>query len=360
MPITHHDSIVSTDLEGHHKESVLQLRLRPGASILEQSSDQLHIVFSNYTATFTSPPVTTGVQALISALAHGGQREEIVARAAQITGREHAFLDYLIDLLIATNCLYWSTTPITDREPAPLAQFYAYLGSDPHTMLASRSSLRPIIIAPVASHHSLASGLRAADLTDDIIAIEPDTSCAAALAEVQVRLASQPTLLVSWNFPYRLPFARLLNDIAIEADIPILFGGCEGVFGRIGPYVIPRNSACLECANRRQLSHSSSAEMQAFMSYRARFEDIIPAPSPVHPVFHDAMVRLFVLELAQVLLKLPPRTLGAMIEHSFQDGMAQRHSIYKVPRCSSCYPALPERIPWDARFLAPNVKSGVE
>ena len=53
--------------------------------------------------------------------------------------------------------------------------------------------------------------------------------------------------IVVWDVPWRMPFARLLNDLAIDRDRRLLLGVCEGAVGRLGPYVLPRNTACLEC-----------------------------------------------------------------------------------------------------------------
>jgi hypothetical protein len=100
--------------------------------------------------------------------------------------------------------------------------------------------------------------------------------------------------------------------------------------------------------------------MQVFAEYRIRYQDSIPPARPTHPVFQDAIARLLALELSRIALNFPPNTLGGVIEYSYADGSAQRHPIYKVPRCEACYATKPQRISWDARFTTPVSKDGAE
>lgn len=338
-----------------------RLRLRPGAHIFEISGEQIQIAFANYTMTFTSPPVVKGLRVLLQAFEPGGERQDVVCKAMDTTGLEGAFLHYLVELLLQNDCLYPEGVEPPRAagmvEQAMLAEFYASLGNDPSAALAALAAVQPVVITPAAASHDLAQILHSSGLAAEVVPIAPGLSCAVALAEIKGRMPSLPALLVSWNFSYRSPFARLLNDLAIEERCPILFGACEGIIGRIGPYVIPRNTACLECCNSRLLAHAGSPELRALAEYRARYQDLIPAPWPTHPTFHDAMTRLFVLELTHIVMKRPPRTIGGIIEHSFTDSVAQRHPIYKLPRCPACHAARPERIAWDAPFPAPVIHS---
>jgi bacteriocin biosynthesis cyclodehydratase domain-containing protein len=350
-------SLQSEGSLGFPDEASLLLRLRPGAHIFEVSADELQISFPNYTATFTSSPVVEGLRALLVGLGPGGERGKIVGCAAQAVGQDVAFLDYLVDLLLQTNCLYSASSVQTDN---PLAEFLAYLGSDPCATLDRLAQARPILIVPASMDSDLADVLQDAGLGGQVVPVEPGTTCGAALECIRACLSTRKGPLASWGFSYRLPFSRLLNDFAIEERIPILFGSCEGVTGRIGPYVIPRNTACLECTNLRLLSHAGEHEQRVFLRYRARYDDTIVVPDPMHPVFAAALLRMFVLELAEIVQRLPPHTLGALIEYSFRDGLSERHPIHKVPRCPACSAARPERLPWDAHFAAPTVKGDAQ
>ena len=336
------------------------LRLRPGAAIFDISADQLQVSFANHTATFSSPPVTKGIRSLLAALEGAGERSELVRRAAEAAELEPNFVDYLVEMLLQTKCLYWEAKPVATESDhqAELAEFYASIGEDPSSALFSLAALRPLVVAPAGGAADLSTLLGAGGVTAEVVALSPGTTCEDALTQIKAHMETTPRLMVSWNFPYRLPFARSLNDLSLELGIPILFGACEGVIGRVGPYVIPRNTACLECLNKRLLAHAGSAEMQAFAGYRVRHRDSIAAPWPAHPVFRDAVARLFALEISQIALNLPSQTMGGVIEYSYTDGSVRRHPVFKVPRCEACYAARPRRIPWNARFPAPVVKDG--
>lgn len=337
------------------------LCLRPGASVLESSSERLLIAFANYTVTFSSPPVTKGIHALLSLLQGNRTRVEAIRLGSEMTGLDPEFIGYLIDLLLTNNCLYKRSLPAVQlTEQNALVEFFAYLGQDPALTIAACRAHKLLVVIPSSANEDFAQLIDAAGLVADLLVVRPGTSCRVALAQIEDLAGSSSSMLICWNFPYRLPFARLLNDLAIKIKTPILFGACEGVVGRIGPYVIPGNTACLECCNSRLLAHAGGAELQAFTAYRVKYEDVIPSPCPTHPLFHDAVVRLFAIELSLILTKNPPRTIGGFIEHRFFDSAVSRHTVHKVPRCPGCSSPRPQRFAWDARFAAPTVKNSAE
>lgn len=336
-------------------------RLRPGAQVFKVTADRVQIAFANYTATFHGVEIVQGILSLVVALDGHLDRAEAVGVAATETGLDPGFLGYVLELLSNSWCLYAETEDTGAKtERSSLREFYATQGEDPVRSLAALSSAHPLIVFPASTRGEMAAALGEAGIEAAPVAIPPGSSCEEALAEVESGLHRSAGPLVSWGFPYRIPFVGLLNGLAIERGIPALFGGCEGVVGRIGPYLIPRNTACLECYNRRILSNSGEFEMVAYDSYRSCFMNVIPAPWPAHPVFHDAILRLFVIELTQICRGLPPQTIGGVIEHTFGGGVSQRLPVYKVPRCPGCGPVRPRRAAWDAKLPAPLVKEGGE
>ena len=335
------------------------LCVRPGACVLDSSADQLLIAFPNYTVTFSSPQVTQGVRSLLAILQRAHTRSETMRVGAETSELDPNFIGYLIDLLLQTNCLYRGSSPAATQplEDASVTDFFAYLGEDPASTKAACGSQTLLVVLPSSINDDFTRVIHSSGLNAELIPISPGTSCDVALSQAEERLDSGCSMMVSWNFPYRLPFSRLLNELAIRKKKPILFGACEGAVARIGPYVIPENTACLECCNSRLLAHAGAAELQAFKEYRGKYRELIPPPWPTHPLFHDGVERLFVIELSLIVMKYPPRTIGGFIEHSFFDSSVQRHAVYKIPRCPACYPSRPQRFAWDARFAAPAVKN---
>jgi len=167
-------------------------------------------------------------------------------------------------------------------------------------------------------------------------------------------------VLGCWNMPYRSPFARQVNELALAGTVPVLFGSCEGVVGRVGPFVIPQNTACLECLNQRLLTHAGGPELRAYQQYRLHNDEVVPPAWPTHPLFVRAVANLFALELLEVAIGRPSVTSGGFVEYRVGDAAAERHPVVRVPGCSACRPQSPRRVAWDVRLSGPVVKDSAE
>lgn len=333
-----------------------RLQLRPGAQVFVVSADELQIAAVNHSTTFTSVPVVRIVVALVEALAEAPTRAALAAGVAERLGDERALVEYVLELMMQTRCLVErgaGAAPLDAR-----GEFYAAVGLDPEATAQTLAAARPILVAPATSAPRMQAALTEVGVTAEVVAADEGAPCGPALDAARAALAGASGPLVAWDIPWRMPFARLLNELAIEHDRPILFGVCEGAIGRLGPYVLPRNSACLECLQSRLLANAGENELRVAASYRTRLGDRVPAPLPSHPAFRRAMADLLAIELAQILLLRPPMTLGGYVEYTFAGVGARRHPALKVPRCPACHPGRPQRLAWDANFPAPLVKSG--
>jgi bacteriocin biosynthesis cyclodehydratase domain-containing protein len=346
-----HDSSVTSSAPG------LELpALRPAAIVFDVSPDELQVAFPNHTVTFTGVPVVRGVQALLAAFEAGATRDDAVAAVAARAELGVGFVEYIFKLLVDNNCLYWK-----GRDEAPpldrLGRFYAGLGDDPASVAKRLASTAVTVITLDDAAERLGTVLTSAGLRDDVIALDHRARPEDAIRRLEERVASStPSVLVCWDIAYRLPFARLVNDWASQHCVPTLFGACEGAVARVGPFFVPRNTACLECANARLLTHAGAGELRCFGNYRQRFADRIAQPIPSHPLFAEVVERQLVLEVAHIALGRPPHTLGALLEWTFGEPGAIRRPVLRVPGCEGCRAPGPRRIPWDVRFPAPIVK----
>jgi bacteriocin biosynthesis cyclodehydratase domain-containing protein len=318
----------------------------------------LQIAFANYTATLQSPPVVKVATVLLDVLREPTSRDVAVHDAAAATQLTEPFVRYVLETLGRLRCLVdvpADGLPLDDHIDA----FHGYVSDDPAGLRDDLFAARPLLVhfgdgIIDAPRLARASGL---DGTTHI-AIAAGTPCHELLDEIAAAL-SDASVLVVWGLPYRLGLTASLNDLAIARDKPVLFGACEGLVGRVGPYVIPGNTACLECAMSRLLAHAGAPEHRAQPAYRSRYRDVVPAPWPTHPAFETAILAQFVLELARIVGRLGAQTVGGMLEYRFGDGCAERHIVLRVPRCPACHPTCPPRLPWDAVFPAPIVKNSV-
>ncbi|MCA9663524.1 MAG: TOMM precursor leader peptide-binding protein [Myxococcales bacterium] len=351
-------SATESDTDTDRAGATPRLQLRPGAQVFVVSADELQIVAVNHSTTFTSAPVVGIVQALIEALADAPTRGELGARVAEATGELGALVDYVAELMIGTGCVVSRGAEGPLAELDPRGEFYAALGLDPDAIREALAAALPIVVAPGPSAAQIKGALAAVGIEGAVIEAEVGAPCGQALDALRAALDDARGPIVAWDVPWRMPFARLLNGVAIERERPILFGVCEGAVGRLGPYVIPKNTPCLECVQTRVLANAGDDEIRIAESYRARLGDAVPPPLPAHPAFRAAIANLLAIELSQIVLMRPPVTLGGYVEYTYGGVGARRHPALKVPRCPACHPMRPQRLAWNARFPAPLVKSG--
>ena len=321
--------------------------------MLDHSADEVQIAFPNYTVSLSSTPVVRAVRALLPHLEVGAERDSVVEEVASATSLEPDFVRYVVKILESSRCLYGSgkENELLDRR----ASFDALLGDDvaeTHRRLAETK----VLVIGASGIEQAGNAVADAGLSVDVVELEPGTTIEKASSLVGAALDAGPDLAIAWGFPYRLPFARMLNDVALERRARVLFGVCEGIVGRVGPYVMPGNTACLECANLRFLANAGGPELKAVSAHRVTLGDRLPDPWPAHPLFEGAVARFLALEAAQIAGGLPPSTIDAILEYSYPQGFVERRPVLRVPRCPSCRPRRPQRLAWDVRFGASEIK----
>lgn len=327
------------------------LAMRPGANVFAHSPDRLQIAFPNHTATFVSARVVRTVRALVEALAAPVARAEAIERASAAAGVDPGVAEYVLDLLWSSRCLRRTRSGEVARPADPLAEFLSSLGDDGEATVARLREAQLAVVQGDAGE-PIEGALAEAGLRVDPLRALPGDDVGAIVEHVRGVLDAGATTILCWGVPYRLPLAAQLNALALQARVPILFGVCEGVVGRIGPYVLPGASSCLECLNRRALSHAGPREAEAHAAWSGGTDAIVPEPWPVHPAFRGVVLRLLAIELADVVLGLPPRSIGGVTELTLAHGLPERHPVYQVPGCPACGERRPRRWAWDAR-LAP-------
>jgi bacteriocin biosynthesis cyclodehydratase domain-containing protein len=310
----------------------------------------------NYSVTFNGPPIVRAITALLEALAPGAARANAVRLASTRSDQPEKLIEYAFELLESHACLYSSDVP---GPPAgALDQFLASTGQDPEARRRRLASARALLVVSRSRAGELTASFDRAGIAFDLLEVGCEAEFDGAVASYRQQ-ARGAALVCSWGFTYRGPFARRLNELAIELGTPIVFGACEGLVGRIGPHVIPGASACLECHNRRALSNAGAGELDALLAYRRRWAGAVEAETPAHPAFARAVAEIFALESSQILSLRPPQVINAVVQIVFGTWRSERHNLHRVPRCDACHPRSPERLAWDAQMVAPKLKTGV-
>jgi bacteriocin biosynthesis cyclodehydratase domain-containing protein len=345
-----------------------RIRLRPGAEVLRISSDRLQVALPNHNATFTGANAVRPLERILDRIeaGEGEAVQTIVSQVSSETGNSEDFVRYLLRILEQHGCTYYDdrqppgeTAPAADSPTPALDSHLAQSGMKPAAARARLADfpvtlLVPDRLAEIAQQQLQTAGLQAARL----MPLRQGQDVEQAQETLDARLASEPPALVTcFGLSYRSSLARLINESCIEHKVPVMFGVIDGLLGRIGPYVAPGDTACLECALERVLSNSSSEDVNALLAHRVRTNGKIGFPPEPHPLFENAILAMFLLETSQIALGRFSRALGGIIEQASVAGISTHNSLLRTPRCPVCSPTKPQRMAWDARFSAPKVKA---
>lgn len=142
-----------------------------------------------------------------------------------------------------------------------------------------------------------------------------------------------------------------LNRFCVGEGIKWLHTGLGDQHGVIGPFVIPRQSACYECFQLR-LASNRSFVLDAHGRAGVPPEwGVLRAPEPAHASYFAALVGCNAG--AEVIRSLTgvarPTTIGAFLSLRPDDALIVRHDVLRIPRCSVCGPRRyrPQMKVWD-------------
>lgn len=333
-------------------------RLRPGCRLLDVSEDKLHLAFANHTVTFTTSVVTRIVRAYVTRMDESLATEELIAAVVADTASDEGVARYVLEMLSASHCLFWlDAQPVPDDADNPLWRYYASIGENPVAMTKRLASARVVVITSESGDLWLRDVLLSAGIDATVMSVPPGALASEIATAIARHTAGTFEVMACWNFPYRSRVAQFVNDAAISGQ-PVLFGGCEGLVGRIGPYVLSKTTACLQCLNSRLIANGGTEELSCFHAYQRSSTDTVSEAPTTHPAFMRAMAGLFAFELSQILLKRPPQTLGVVLEYSASGELAARRQLLRVPRCPACSSGKPPRLAWNTTFVSPRVKDG--
>ena len=126
-----------------------------------------------------------------------------------------------------------------------------------------------------------------------------------------------------------------------------------GTTALLGPTIVPGQTACYTCYDRRIRSHLLDPD--GFLAYRERASGPEGAADEgTLAPFSTAVAGQAALEVARLLTGFaPPTTIGRFHELRAATPDVTGHDVLRVPRCPSCRPEAPAREPWD-RALAPR------
>jgi bacteriocin biosynthesis cyclodehydratase domain-containing protein len=343
--------VTTAEQASHHEQTATEaaadqavteppVRLVPGATLLDSGPDETHLLLPNHNVTFLTTEVTRIVHAFADLLSVPTSRSRAIRLAAERTRSSLELCDYVWGLLDKSGCLArGSVEPVT-----PLHAFWASQGLDPGEAQQRLAAMPVVLVTPAPFATAVSTALGASGLESVVIDTDDQTD-----QHLEAAISDGAGLLACFGVAYGSSLARSVNAIGLAHELPMLYGQVSGLVARIGPFVLPRATACLECTVLRMLAHAGAAEARVIDAMR-RSSTGAPPAAPVHPTFLAASASLFVLEVANIGLSLPAQSLGAVIELVHGQAQSRRRPVNRVPTCPACHPGKPRRFGWDATF----------
>jgi thiazole/oxazole-forming peptide maturase SagC family component len=122
------------------------------------------------------------------------------------------------------------------------------------------------------------------------------------------------------------------NEFCVKKDIPFMPVYLHDLIGYIGPFVIPKETPCLECLRVRYNSHLDNPELS----------EKLELGGAIHSIhgYHDAMISTLVdfafFELYKFYNLLPNWNVGKVIEIRLLIPSIDIRNILKAPYCPVC------------------------
>ena len=327
--------------------------MTPGAEVFVLAEDRLAVMFPNFSVTIRGAEHVARSAAVLDAVGEGGHQDELVAQIVESgtlpEDRARTTLAELVELGVL--CEHAPEVDLSD----PLTAYYVYSEPDPAAILALLAQAPVALCAPASAAADIGEAMSRAGIAGEVLPVETGAEMPQVSSELRELIeATSPELIACWGFSYRSPLALELNALAIEYRKRALFGTVEGAIARIGPLVIPGNTACLVCAESRILSNAGPDEVDIAAAFGRRYAGRVVADGPAHPLFAEAASRLFLLELTSVLTHYGARTVNGFVELDTSGADRRFHRVLRVPRCPGCSREAPPRIPWDLTFEPPR------
>jgi bacteriocin biosynthesis cyclodehydratase domain-containing protein len=332
--------------------------LRPGANVFKQANDNLQIAFPNYTVNFQTPDIVSLILEILSIMNDQHNVENIIESVTKKIEVDNEFAEYIINQLVSNNCAFFTNQEWIEKDENELTRFYKYI-IEKSDIVEKLQKTKFILLTPEDKIEDCKSVFKNCGLNPLIIPAINGRTIKDYKEDISKNITADIEFIASWNFPFRQPTANMINNLCINIKIPVLFGGCEGIISRIGPYVIPLNSSCLECMHLRLNSNFDENEIRSYAKFRVIEENNLGISWVSHPSFHLASLHLFAIEINRISIGLTSNCLGSFYEYFFGQMNTHKHLVIKVPNCPVCSSGKPARFAWDFQFPAPVVKNNI-
>ena len=333
-------------------------RLAPWVTLVDLGDDRMQLRGAEFSFTLQHPLFIETFQSVHPLL--DGQRtvEEI------ISARDPKYLPttitFLLKMLRANGVLQEGVVPpppaltpeILQKNEGQI-QFFSHFVLDPVGTLALLHQARVALIGSDSIKNRIQQGLLGMGF-GSLIEIEGLSKKTAfdpsqLHKEVIDRLKGVDFLIACQDTTdYR--FFEAVNAACLETRTRWMHVSISGTKGIMGPTIIPRQSACYVCYDKRMASNAS--ELQGYLAYQKQTE-LSKSEGFLSPLW-STLAEQVALEMARIISGFaPPKTIGRLYEFEATTPTADGHDVLRLPRCPACNLREPKREAWDIISLNP-------
>lgn len=333
-------------------------RLAPWVSLIDLGDNRMQLRGAEYSFTLQHPVFIETFQSIRTLL--DGQRtvEEI------LSARDPKYLPttitFLLKILRANGILQEGAvspppplTPDNLIENESLVQFFSHFVLDPVGTLALLHQARVALIGSDSIKNRIQKGLLGMGFGSliDIEGLSKKTAYDPSQLHKEVIGQLEGTdFLIACQDTMDHRFFQTVNAVCLETRTRWMHVSISGTKGIMGPTIVPHQSACYVCYDKRLASNAS--DLQGYLAYQNQTG---PSKSEgfLSPLW-STLAEQAVLEAARIISGFaPPKTIGRLYEFEATTPAAEGHDVLRLPRCPACNLKEPRREAWDLIALNP-------
>lgn len=333
----------------------LKPRLAPWVTFVALGDNRLQLRGAEFSYALNHELFIEVLEAIRPLLNGDHSVEEIAASGGQ--AYLPTTITFLLKMLRANGLLQEGNVP----PPAPLEsedlkkhdniiQFLSHYVSNP---VGSFALLKSAKVA-VTGSHSLKTSIQNS-LYDNGISPSPDiqTVLDTQSNDIDSRLTDSiknlDYLIVCQETPDPKLFKKI-NSVCLENGVRWIRVALEGTKAFLGPTVIPHQSACFICYERRVSSNIS--ELDNHLAYKDHLSRSEPLSNEgFFPALNSVVGAQVALEVVRLITGfVPPKTIGRFYEFDATSPAVFGHDVLRLPRCPACISKNPKMEAWDSTF----------
>lgn len=332
-------------------------RLAPWVTLVDLGENRLQLRGAEFSFTLKHPLFIETFQSLHNLL--DGQRtvDEIVA------ARDPKYLPttvtFLLKILRANGILQEgivppppALTPEFLKKHESQIQFFSHFVLDPIGTLAQLHQARVVLIGSDRIRKRIQQGLLSmgfGSLTEIQGLNEKTELDPSQLHKEVVGQLKEVDCLIACQDTTGFRSFEAINEACLETQTRWMHVSISGTKGVMGPTIVPWQSACYVCYEKRLASNAP--ELESYLAYQKQV-DSSKSEGILNPLW-STLAEQVVLEMARIVSGFaPPKTIGRLYEFEATTPLAEGHDVLRLPRCPACNLKEPKREAWDLLSLS--------